>query len=67
MKDMKLEYKWLVGIVYVMALFMDLLDMTVTNDGEGFDVERVRGTGSGLGLVSMDERAHAFGGEVHID
>jgi EmrB/QacA subfamily drug resistance transporter len=27
----KLEYKWLVGIVYVMALFMDLLDMSVTN------------------------------------
>jgi len=25
----KLEYKWLVGIVYVMALFMDLLDMTI--------------------------------------
>ncbi len=27
----KLEYKWLVGIVYVTALFMDLLDMTITN------------------------------------
>ena len=26
-----LEYKWLVGIVYIMALFMDLLDMTVIN------------------------------------
>jgi EmrB/QacA subfamily drug resistance transporter len=26
-----LEYKWLVGIVYIMALFMDLLDMSVTN------------------------------------
>ena len=26
-----LDYKWLVGIVYIMALFMDLLDMTVTN------------------------------------
>jgi EmrB/QacA subfamily drug resistance transporter len=25
----KLEYKWLVGIVYVLALFMDLLDMTI--------------------------------------
>jgi EmrB/QacA subfamily drug resistance transporter len=27
----KLEYKWLVGIVYVLALFMDLMDMTITN------------------------------------
>ena len=31
MNTLKLEYKWLVGIVYVLALFMDLLDMTVTN------------------------------------
>ena len=29
MKDTRIEYKWLVGIVYVMAVFMDLLDMTV--------------------------------------
>jgi EmrB/QacA subfamily drug resistance transporter len=28
---LKLEYKWIVGIVYIMALFMDLLDMTVIN------------------------------------
>ena len=27
----KLEYKWQVGIVFVGALFMDLLDITVTN------------------------------------
>ncbi len=27
----KLDYKWLVGIVYVLALFMDLMDMTITN------------------------------------
>lgn len=27
----KLEYKWLVGIVFVMALFMDLLDITIIN------------------------------------
>jgi EmrB/QacA subfamily drug resistance transporter len=25
----RLDYKWLVGIVYVLALFMDLLDMTI--------------------------------------
>ena len=27
----RLEYKWLVGIIFVVALFMDLLDLTVTN------------------------------------
>src|SRR3954471_8905174 len=27
----KIEYKWLVGIVFTMAMFLDLLDMTVTN------------------------------------
>ena len=27
----KLEYKWLVGIVFVLALFMDLLDITIIN------------------------------------
>jgi EmrB/QacA subfamily drug resistance transporter len=27
----RLEYKWLVGLIFVVALFMDLLDMTVTN------------------------------------
>ena len=27
----KIEYKWQVGIVFVVALFMDLLDITVTN------------------------------------
>jgi EmrB/QacA subfamily drug resistance transporter len=31
MNRWKLDYKWLVGIVYIMALFMDLLDMTITN------------------------------------
>ena len=31
MRIAKLEYKWLVGIVYTLALFMDLLDMSVTN------------------------------------
>ncbi len=31
MKKVKLEYKWMVGIVFVLALFMDLLDMTIVN------------------------------------
>jgi len=28
---LRLEYKWLVGIVFVFGIFMDLLDMTITN------------------------------------
>jgi EmrB/QacA subfamily drug resistance transporter len=31
MRLLNLEYKWMVGIVYILALFMDLLDMTVIN------------------------------------
>jgi signal transduction histidine kinase len=42
------------------------VEMTVTDDGDGFDVDVVRRRGAGLGLVSMEERAHAVGGEFHI-
>lgn len=44
----------------------EYVELVVTDDGRGFDVERVRAAGSGLGLVSIEERAHAFGGSVHI-
>src|SRR6266568_9539853 len=27
----RIEYKWIVGIVFVFGLFMDLLDMTIVN------------------------------------
>ena len=42
------------------------VELVVTDDGRGFDVEGVRAAGRGLGLVSIEERAHAFGGSVHI-
>jgi len=42
------------------------VDLTVTDDGRGFDLEGVRGHGGGLGLVSIEERAHAIGGDVRI-
>lgn len=45
----------------------DQIAMTVTDDGDGFDVERVRAGDTGLGLVSMGERAHAFGGDVQVE
>ena len=44
----------------------DHVDLIVTDDGRGFDLEAVRGTGGGLGLVSIEERAHMIGGEVQI-
>jgi signal transduction histidine kinase len=42
------------------------IELTVTDDGRGFDLEAVRRTGGGLGLVSIEERASAIGGNVEI-
>jgi len=42
------------------------VELTVTDDGRGFDLEAVRRDGRGLGLVSIEERAHAVGGDVQI-
>jgi len=44
----------------------DHVELTVADDGCGFNVETVRRTGRGLGLVSMEERARLFGGDVEI-
>jgi len=40
-----------------------LIDLTVQDDGSGFDAARVRG----LGLLGMEERVHHLGGEFMID
>jgi signal transduction histidine kinase len=40
--------------------------MTVNDNGCGFDVDAVRSNGEGFGLVSMEERAHLFGGSVSV-
>ena len=45
----------------------DQVELTVADDGCGFDVEAVRRQDGGLGLVSIEERAHVIGGEVQID
>jgi signal transduction histidine kinase len=42
------------------------IELTVTDDGRGFDVEVVRRTSSGLGLVSIEERAREVGAGVQI-
>jgi signal transduction histidine kinase len=44
------------------------LELTVQDDGSGFDAERVRGLGlGGLGLLGMEERVHHLGGIFLID
>jgi PAS domain S-box-containing protein len=42
------------------------IELTITDDGRGFDLEDVRQHSSGLGLVSMEERARMVGGELQI-
>ena len=42
------------------------LELAVIDDGCGFDVDAVRRTSTGIGLVSMEERARAVGATVHI-
>ena len=44
----------------------DWVNLTVSDDGRGFDVEAVRGADPGLGLVNMEERARVLGGDVEI-
>jgi len=39
------------------------IDLTVQDDGSGFDAARVRG----LGLLGMEERVHHLGGEFVVD
>jgi PAS domain S-box-containing protein len=48
----------------------DALLLTVKDDGIGFDVERLRTRAprvATLGLISMQERAHAAGGTIELD
>ena len=43
------------------------VELLVDDDGCGFDIDRARRGSRGLGLVSMEERAHAAGGELHVE
>jgi two-component system sensor histidine kinase UhpB len=42
------------------------VELTVADDGQGFDLEGVHRNGSGLGLVSIEERARVIGGNVQV-
>jgi signal transduction histidine kinase len=44
----------------------DQIQMTVADDGEGFDVNEVQSSGGGLGLVTMEERVNLVGGSVTV-
>jgi signal transduction histidine kinase len=44
----------------------DDVELTVSDDGCGFDLDAARRDGRGLGLVSMEERARSVGGQVEI-
>ena len=44
----------------------EVLDLTVADDGRGFDVAAVRNNGGGLGLVTMEERVNLVGGHMSI-
>jgi signal transduction histidine kinase len=46
----------------------DAIEMTVTDDGHGFNPDAVSrdGSGVGVGVVSMEERARGIGGTLHI-
>ena len=43
------------------------VELTVIDDGRGFDVGAARAEGRGLGLFGMEERAFYVGGSVEIE
>ena len=43
-----------------------VIDLTVGDDGSGFDLAAVQRSGHGLGLISIEERAHVVGGTAQV-
>lgn len=43
------------------------LALTVADDGRGFDAEAISSSGQSYGLVGMQERAEALGGELEVE
>ena len=46
---------------------VDGVQLSIVDDGRGFDPAGVRGPGRGLGLVSIDERVRLLGGRVRFE
>ena len=44
----------------------DAVALTVIDNGRGFDVDAVRASGGGLGLVTMEERVNLVGGTMSV-
>jgi signal transduction histidine kinase len=44
----------------------DQVELSIADDGRGFDLDAARRNSKGLGLVSMEERARAVGADVEI-
>jgi len=44
----------------------DVADLTIADDGQGFDVAAARHNGKGLGLVSISERVRLAGGTLSV-
>jgi signal transduction histidine kinase len=53
-------------ISVAIARLATAVELAVTDDGQGFDVEAMRRGSEGLGLVSMEERARNVGGFVDV-
>jgi signal transduction histidine kinase len=45
----------------------DAVELTVSDNGRGFDVDAVRASGGGLGLVTMEERVNLVGGTMSVN
>ena len=43
------------------------VQLSIDDDGRGFDLAEARRRGNSLGLVSIDERARLLGGSVHVE
>jgi len=44
----------------------DIIQLTIADDGRGFDIGHARAAGKGLGLVSVTERVRLAGGKVSL-
>ena len=44
----------------------DSAELTIADDGKGFDIAETRKSGKGLGLVSINERVRLAGGTLSV-